>query len=59
MLNGVVMLQLFPAFQERVDFGANGVWLRVVIGPYLDRATAEKVATELKKEEFAAIVRQR
>lgn len=48
-----------PVYQENVDFGSKGVWLRIIIGPYSDKPSANKVAKELKKEKFACIVRPR
>lgn len=48
-----------PVYQEDVDFGSKGVWLRIIIGPYSDKPSANKVAKELKKEKFACIVRPR
>lgn len=48
-----------PVYQEDVDFGSKGVWLRIIVGPYSDKPSANKVAKELKKEKFACIVRPR
>jgi cell division septation protein DedD len=45
--------------QERADLGAKGIWYRVVAGPYADQAAAAKVAEQLKKKKFAAIVRKK
>jgi len=49
----------FAAAAERADLGAKGVWYRVVAGPYVDQAAAEKAAAQLKKQKFSAMVRKR
>jgi cell division septation protein DedD len=46
------------ASTERADLGAKGIWYRVVAGPYGDQAVAEKVAEQLKKQKFSAMVRK-
>jgi cell division septation protein DedD len=48
----------FAASTERADLGAKGIWFRVVAGPYGDQAVAEKVAEQLKKQKFSAMVRK-
>ncbi|GEM_PF-5011376 len=49
----------FPAFVVTVDLGVNGTWHRVLIGPYIDKTPARKIAELLKKFNFKAFVRQR
>jgi cell division septation protein DedD len=47
------------AFYERADLGAKGVWYRVSTGPYADRGTADKVAAQLKQQQYSPMVRAR
>jgi cell division septation protein DedD len=47
------------AFYERADLGAKGVWYRVSSGPYADRGTADKVAAQLKQQQYSPMVRAR
>jgi len=49
----------YAAAAERADLGAKGVWYRVTVGPYADRATADKVAAQLKQLKYSPMVRSR
>jgi cell division septation protein DedD len=50
----------YQVFIYEVDTGAKGVWYKVLIGPFADRAAAEAVAARLKTEEkLTAIVTKR
>jgi len=51
--------QGYAAATERADLGAKGIWYRVTVGPYADRATADKVAAQLRQQKFAPMVRSR
>ncbi|MCM2265560.1 MAG: SPOR domain-containing protein, partial [Desulfuromonadales bacterium] len=44
----------FATSSERADLGAKGIWYRVVVGPYGDKATADKAASQLKQQKFSA-----
>ncbi|RMF42355.1 MAG: SPOR domain-containing protein [Deltaproteobacteria bacterium] len=49
----------YVTFVRNADLGPKGVWHRVFAGPYSDRATADKAAARLKKEEkFSPLVRR-
>ncbi|RME37880.1 MAG: SPOR domain-containing protein [Deltaproteobacteria bacterium] len=49
----------YVTFVRDADLGPKGVWHRVFAGPYSDRATADKAAARLKKEEkFSPLVRR-
>jgi len=50
----------YVLFVEPADLGSKGVWHRVYAGPYLDKPTADKVATQLKlREKISPLVRKR
>jgi cell division septation protein DedD len=49
----------YAASAERADLGAKGIWYRVSVGPYADRATADKAAAQLKQMKFSPMVRNR
>lgn len=49
----------YVAASERADLGAKGIWYRVTVGPYGDKAAADAAAAQLKQEKFAAIVRKK
>jgi cell division septation protein DedD len=49
----------FAAAVERADLGAKGVWYRVTVGPYADRAAADKAVAQLKQLKYSAMVRSR
>lgn len=50
----------FPAFVEAADLGAKGVWYRVMLGPYSDRAVAGNAVEQLvAAEKLSGIVKKR
>lgn len=50
----------FPAFVESADLGAKGVWHRVMLGPYVDRAVAGNAVDQLSAaEKLSGIVKKR
>ena len=49
----------FPAYLEKANLGNKGLWYRVVVGPYDEQPSAEKVAALLRERKFQAMVRLR
>jgi DedD protein len=50
----------YSLFVEPADLGSKGVWHRVYAGPYADKSTADRVASQLKqREKFSPLVRKR
>ena len=46
----------YPAFSSKKEVPFKGVWYRIRVGPFTDRAAAERTVAWLKKKNFSAYI---